>query len=117
MAGVFMGAMGYCDDVALVSPSRDSMQEMLVVCENFAARTGLTFSTDPNPNKSKTKCIFVCGRHVGLAKPAPLYLNGKILPWVSSATHLGHEIHESGSMEYDSKVKRAKFISDSVHRH
>ena len=114
VAGVFMGAMGYCDDVALVSPSRDSMQEMLVVCENFAARTGLTFSTDPNPNKSKTKCIFVCGRQVGLAKPAPLYLNGKILPWVSSATHLGHEIHESGSMEHDSKVKRAKFISDSV---
>ena len=114
VAGVFMGALGYCDDLALVSPSRDSMQEMLNVCEKFAKLTGLTFSTDPNPSKSKTKCIFMCGRKTGLAKPAPLTLDGKMLPWVPSATHLGHEIHESGTMELDARQKKYKFISDSV---
>ena len=33
---------------------------------------------------------------------------------MSSATHLGHEIHESGTMEHDARTKRAKFISDTV---
>ena len=41
-------------------------------------------------------------------------LNEKELPWVASATHLGHELHESGRMEKDARMKRGKFISDSV---
>ena len=58
--------------------------------------------------KSKTKCIFVCGDKKNLARPAPLTL------WVSTATHLGHELSETGNMEYDVRVKRASFISSSV---
>ena len=30
------------------------------------------------------------------------------------ATHLGHELHQSGSMEQDCKVKRAMFIDNSI---
>ena len=48
---------------------------------------------------SKTKCIFICGNKKNLVKPAPLTLCGRDLPWVRSATHLGHELHESGMME------------------
>ena len=55
VAGLFMGALGYCDDLALVAPTRDGMQAMLQVCERFASEVGLIFSTDPSPNKSKTK--------------------------------------------------------------
>ena len=47
-------------------------------------------------------------------KPVPLQLYGKDLPWVSTATHLGHEIHEDGTMNFDCKQKRAKFIDGSV---
>ena len=35
-------------------------------------------------------------------------------PWVSSANHLGHELHESGTMEHDAHVKKALFIDKSV---
>ena len=35
------------------------------------------------------------------------------LPWVSHATHLGHELHEDGSMSMDANMKRASFISSS----
>ena len=49
-----------------------------------------------------------------LQKPVPLILAGKELPWVASATHLGHEFHESGTMEHDTTVKRAQFISKST---
>ena len=48
--------------------------------------------------------------------PVNLQLSGKNLPWVASATHLGHELHQSCSMnnEYDCKIKRAQFIENSV---
>ena len=41
-------------------------------------------------------------------------LDGKNLPWVESAPHLGHILHESGSMDQDTKAKRAKFIDEST---
>ena len=33
---------------------------------------------------------------------------------MSSATHLGHELHETGTMDYDTRVKKAQFISNSL---
>ena len=75
----------------------------------------LHFSTDPDPKKSKSKTIFMSGTRLrNTAKPANLKLYGQDLPWVSSATHLGHELHESADMEHDCKCKRAKFIDSST---
>ena len=41
-------------------------------------------------------------------------MDGKQLPWVESALHLGHVLHQSGSMDQDIRTKRAKFIDESV---
>ena len=109
-----MGAVGFCDDILLLAPTRDGMQVVLDTCQRFATKFNLMFSTDPNPEKSKTKCIFVCGRSRNLQKPAPLFLDGKVLPWVESAAHLGNVIHESGTMDKDAKLKRASFIREST---
>ena len=114
VGGLFMGVVVYADDVLLMAPTRGAMQMMLDKCQAYAAEHNIMFSTDPNPSKSKTKCIFVCGNKRNLVKPAPLSLCGRELPWVSTATHLGHELHESGSMEHDAHVKRAIFIDKSV---
>ena len=114
VAGVYMGAVGFCDDILLLAPTRDGMQLMLDTCQFFAAKYNLKFSTDPNPEKSKTKCIFVCGKSRAQQKPANLILDGKQLPWVESAVHLGHVLHQSGTMEQDTRTKRAKFIDESV---
>ena len=114
LAAVFYGAVGFCDDILLLAPTRDAMEVMLATCERFAARNNLQFSTDPDPSKSKTKCIYVIGKRKNLAKPAPLTLYGKELPWVASATHLGHDLHETGTMDYDIRVKRAEFMSKST---
>jgi hypothetical protein len=62
VAGVFMGAMGFLDDLLLLAPTRYAMQIMLGTSKRFAAKYNLMFSTDPNPDKSKTKSIFECGR-------------------------------------------------------
>ena len=46
--------------------------------------------------------------------PAPVKLDGKYLPWVTSADNLGHTLHQLGTMDQDCKIKRAKFINKSV---
>ena len=114
VAGMYMGVMVYADDVLLIAPTRSAMQVMLNQCQDYANRHNIMFSTDPVPHKSKTKCIFIIGTKKNLVRPDPLTLCGRELPWVTTATHLGHELHESGTMEHDAEVKRAAFISSSM---
>ena len=114
VGGLYMGVVVYADDVLLMAPTRGAMQMMLDKCEEYAAQHNIMFSTDPNPSKSKSKCIFVCGTKKNLARPAPLTLCDRELPWVTTASHLGHELHETASMEHDAVVKRAIFIDKSV---
>ena len=109
-----MEQQGFADDLILVAPCRSAMAQMLEKCENFAEQNNLTFSTDPEPSKSKTKCLFICGRKKHPVYPAPLQLYGVDLPWVEHATHLGHELHQDGTMELDTKMKRAGFIENST---
>ena len=111
---VFYGAAGFADDLILISPSRTGMQRMLEVCEQYALENNLIFSTDENPEKSKTKCLFMCGKVGAVQYPAPLRLNDRDLPWVVKGTHLGHELHQSCNMNFDAKCKRAAFIDKST---
>ena len=53
VAGVYMGAFGFCDYLPLLALTRDGVQIMLEVCQRFAAKNNLQFSTDSNPIKSK----------------------------------------------------------------
>ena len=92
LGGLFMGAFLYSDDQLLIAPNRRAMELMLQEVERFALDSNIHFSTDPDPSKSKSKLIFVCGRQIGLAKPAPLYLCGCPLPFVATASHLGHKL-------------------------
>ena len=89
------------------------MVKMLSVCERYAADFNLQFSTDPLPQKSKTKCLYLCG-HLDPVYPAPVQLCGRDLPWVQHATHLGHELHPLCNMEFDANLKRAQFIEASL---
>ena len=114
VAGIFMGVACYADDVVLIAPCHQAMQLMLSTVEDFARRYNISFSTDPDPKKSKSKSICMVGKKCNLTKPAPLMLCGNQLPWVESAVHLGHELHESGTMDHDSVIKRAQFIEKSV---
>ena len=89
------------------------MEPMLRICEQYAAEYYLEFSTDPNPDKSKSKCIFMCC-HLKKAQPANPQLYGLDLPWVKTATHLRHELSSECNMEEDMRCKRGACISKST---
>ena len=109
-----MGAAGYADDIILMAPSRTSMKIMLEKCEQYASDHNLVFSTDPDPKKSKTKCLFMTGSMKNVVYPVKLKLYNEDLPWVETATHLGHELHQMCDMDFDCKVKRARLIDTST---
>ena len=112
--GIFLGVTVYADDVILQAPSRGALARMLKETEAFAQEFKIIFSTHENSALSKSKCIWMCGKVNVLNYPAPLILNGRPLPWVTSAAHLGHEISQTCKTEHSAWVARAKFIDKSV---
>ena len=112
---MFVGVVGYADDLILLAPTRDAAKQMLKTCEEFTSTSNIKFSTDEDPRKSKSKAIYVVGpRGAKLPRPQPLQLCGRPLPWVERADHLGHALHQDGTMVQDCKEKRAQFIDSSV---
>ena len=105
----YAGIVGYADDIFLLSPSLDGLQKMLRVCEMYAEKHNLKFSTDINPTKSKTKCMAFCSKERNLPK---LTLCGNDLPWVGSGKHLGVKIvnKPANIIGQDIKEKRAQYI-------
>ena len=107
--GNYHGIWGYSDDNILIAPSLDSLQDMLKTCETYAHEHNLRFSTDPNPQKCKIKCLAFLRKD----RPLPnLILCGNPLPWVDSGLHLGHHISNTyDGMKTDMRIKRGQYVS------
>ena len=105
----FYGMLGYADDIMLISPTRDGLQEMIDTSASFMESHNLSFSTNPDPRKCKTKCMAFLKKDREIA---PLQMNGNDLPWVSSAKHLGTKVENKiKGMTKDLMEKRAQFIN------
>ena len=87
--GEYVGILAYADDLLLLSPPLDGLQEMIKTCEIYGNDHNLTFSTNPIINKCKTKCLAFLKKARSLRN---LQLNGRDLPWVDVAKHLGCKI-------------------------
>jgi hypothetical protein len=114
IGGLWFGACGYANDLILLAPIREILQRMLNVCEAYAVEHNLVFSTDPEPSKFKTKCLFFCGRPGKVRYSDPLQLDGKDLPWVEKADHLGHTLRQVTNMDKDCQRARGRFIDKSL---
>ena len=111
ISGGFVGILGYADDLILLSPSLDGLQEMIRTCEDYARSLNLSFSTNVNPKKCKTKCMAFL-RHERNLKS--ITLEGKCLPWVKTARHLGCKINDNiriSSLNDDLMEKRAIYVN------
>ena len=108
--GIYFGVLIYADDILLLSASRMGLQSMVTICEKFASDRNLTFGTNPNPSKSKSKCIAFSKKASCRQNLAPIILNGSPLPWVEKVNHLGCTLECDNSMRADIALKRAKFI-------
>ena len=107
--GSFVGIVGYADDLLLLSPSLDGLQEMVKTCEDYGTTHNLTFSTNPDHKKCKTKCIAFLTRERPLKN---INLNGSELPWVNSTKHLGCKISQNiHGLTQDIMEKRALYIN------
>ena len=109
--GEYRGIWGYSDDNWALAPSLTSLQDMILTMEEYAASHNLQFSTDPNPQKCKTKCLAY------LKKPrelASMMLCGNPLPWVDSVKHLGITVTNIiNGCQKDIMSKRARYIQRS----
>ena len=105
----YHGMFGYSDDNWVLAPTLSCLKEMMQTIEEYCNSHNLKFSTDPRPQKCKTKCIAY------LKKPRTLpsiYLCGNPLPWVTEGIHLGNNIcNLYDGMARDIRIKRATYIS------
>lgn len=101
----YYGMLGYADDCSLLAPSRQALQKMLIICQNYFDEHGIKISVDKILKKSKTKCLAFNVESV----PANIMLYGKPLPWVESYKHLGHLVHVDENMCHDLLNKKAEF--------
>ena len=70
----------------------------------------MKFSTNPDPIKSKTKCIVFAMKASDRQAVSPIQLGGVPLPWVGQVKHLGNTLQSDNSMKVDMSIKRGKFI-------
>ena len=107
--GEYYGILGYSDDNLVLAPSLNALQEMLKICEEYAASLDLKFSPDENPKKCKTKCMAFLKSQKDLPN---LKLCGNNLPWVASGKHLGVTlVNKNDGLKQDMKMKRAQYIA------
>ena len=106
----YYGVLGYADDLLLLSASRSGLQAMVSICETFSVSKKLKFSTNEDPNKSKTKCIIFSKTKIIKENIASIMLNKNPLPWVDEVKHLGNILQSDNSMSKDCTIKRGQFI-------
>ena len=114
VAGQWMGAFLYADDLSLIAPTRAILASMLAIVAEYGASLNLHFSTCQDPGKCKSFCIYFVGPARKVMYPTPLILNGVILPWRERAVHLGHVLQQDLSFDADASARRGSFMSKSV---
>ena len=109
---MFLGLLGYSDDNICLAPSLHALQSMLATCEEFALSHNLKFSTDPDPQKCKTKTLAFLKK----TRPLPnLILCGNPLPWTNKYKHTGINLENKiDGCQYDMKVKNAQYIGKNI---
>jgi hypothetical protein len=93
--GVFINCLMYADDMVLLAPTVNALQQLIRCCESFANDHDIIF------NESKTECMAILPKNTKIAKVCNVCLNGKILKFVDHFRYLGHIISKDWSDDLD----------------
>ena len=97
----FLCVLGFADDITLVSPSIQGLNEMLQICELFAVEYHVTF------NESKTVAIKFGSKS---QTDGHVVLHGNHIKWKQDVKHLGNIVFADGTDTNDCILKRSQFI-------
>ena len=86
---LFVGALGYADDIILLCPSVVGLNKMINICEEYADKHDILF----NGKKSKY-LIFGTYKYNSTVR-----VNNEIVEKCDSAMHLGHKLHTCNTHE------------------
>ena len=86
IAGKAANNFGYADDLALVAPSAKALNSLLRLCDEFAVRNDIEFST------AKSVCMMIPSGPNATFDPPNIFLSGAILEYVTKFKYLGHTI-------------------------
>ena len=79
---LFVGAIMFADDLALIAPSRYAMQELISVCESYCKEHCLSFNT------KKSKAL-IFGKRFDSLRPTSLILNDEPIEYIHEWKYLG----------------------------
>ena len=103
----FYGSVSYADDIVLLSPSVQGLQNLINISKDYFDSLDMVISLNViDPQKSKTKCL-AFGTKID---PPPLKLGVKHILWTDQYTHLGHILYRDGTSEKDITAKMFSFI-------
>ena len=91
---MFVAAIMYADDLALLAPTRKSMQQLLNICQEFGIDWCLTY----NPTKTS---VLIFGKSIS---HEPLYLNNMPIATVNSYKYLG--VNLAAGKRFDTPVRK-----------
>ena len=97
----YFGCLSYADDITLLSPSKQGLQRMLQICEDFCHQSDLQF----NAQKSMAMTF-----GIRLFVPSPLMLNDSPISWVPKARHLGNIISQDMGEAAEIETKKGDLI-------
>ena len=98
---IYMGVLSYADDITILCPSMEGLNEMLKICDTFARNNSIIF------NSKKTLCIKF--GHPVVRNEVAIF-KGESLQWVDKVRHLGNLINNTCTDLLDCNFKRSMFI-------
>ena len=102
--GNFYGAFAYADDLTLLSPTIDGLQQMLNLMEEYGTEYKVKF------NPIKTKCMVFAQRRIDTAELPVIRVAGRNVEWVEKFKYLGTLLTPTLTDHCDIEDKRAHFI-------
>ncbi len=97
----YLGAVGYADDLTVLTPSVDGLRKMISICERF----GHEYSMEYNPKK--TVCVLFSKKK---KKTPEVRLNGVPLQWVDNVKHLGNYLDSDLKEMTEVRMKRSDLV-------